>query len=73
MAEKLRLLGADVLEVPAIDTIPVKKNRRLKESFEKIEAYDWIVFTSQIGVRIFFEEMEKAKVMSAACMRQDLP
>ena len=62
MAEKLRLLGADVLEVPAIDTIPVKKNRRLKESFEKIEAYDWIVFTSQIGVRIFFEEMEKAKV-----------
>jgi len=62
MAEKLRLLGADVLEVPAIDTIPVKENHRLRQSFEKIEEYDWIVFTSQIGVRIFFEEMEKAKV-----------
>lgn len=61
MAGKLRGLGAEVLEVPAIDTVPVEENIRLKESFKKIEEYDWIVFTSQIGVRVFFEEMEEAK------------
>lgn len=62
MAEKLREKGAEVLELPVIDTVPIEENRLLEESFEKIGLYDWIVFTSQAGVRIFFEKMRKKGV-----------
>lgn len=57
LAEKLRKKGAEVLEVPAIDTVPIDNNKKLSGCFEQIENYDWIVFTSQVGVRIFFERM----------------
>ncbi|MGN1266431.1 MAG: uroporphyrinogen-III C-methyltransferase [Dorea sp.] len=59
MAEKLRDLGAEVLEIPTIDTIPIEENQLLKSCIDNIEIYEWIVFTSQIGVRIFFEKLEK--------------
>ncbi len=60
-AEKLRRLGAQVLETPVIDTVPLKNQSRLKKSLMKIQDYHWIVFTSQAGVRIFFEEMAERK------------
>lgn len=60
-AEKLRKLGAQVLEIPAIDTVPLKKQNRLEKCLMKIQDYHWIVFTSQAGVRIFFEEMSERK------------
>lgn len=60
MAEKLRRKGAEVLELPAIRTEAVADNRALTECFLRIGSYDWIVFTSPTGVRIFFEEMDKA-------------
>lgn len=60
MAEKLRQKGAEVLELPAIRTEAIPDNRLLKECFSRMESYDWVVFTSPTGVRIFFEEMEKA-------------
>lgn len=55
-AEKLRKKGAEVLEVPTIETIPI--NGALKR-LKNIEAFDWIVFTSQTGVRIFFEGLRE--------------
>lgn len=60
MAEKLRVLGAEVLELPAIRTAPLKNQNRLYEAFERINTYQWIAFTSPTGVRIFFEEMKKS-------------
>ncbi len=62
MAEKLRNKGAEVLEIPTIDTIPIKENRLLEDVLKKIKQYDWIVFTSQVGVRIFFEKMREYKI-----------
>ena len=59
LAEKLRMKGAEVLELPAIDTAAVMENRRLSQCFVHIDRYDWIVFTSQIGVQIFFEQTER--------------
>lgn len=57
MAEKLRKLGAEVLELPAIRTETVKENEKLQESLKKLDSYDWIGFTSRIGVQVFFQEM----------------
>jgi len=61
MAKKLREQGAEVLELPAIRTVPIRPNEILSECFDRISEYDWIVFTSPTGVRIFFDEMKDRK------------
>ena len=62
MADRLRPLGAEVLEMPAIATVPIQDNEELREAFDDIALYDWLVFTSPSGVRIFFDEMMRAGV-----------
>lgn len=61
-AARLRELGAEVLELPAIRTERIRDNLRLYQALERLESYDWIVFTSPAGVRIFFEEMKDKKL-----------
>ncbi len=61
-AKRLRALGADVLEVPAISTVKIENNSELKEAVNKIKDFDWVVFTSPTGVRIFFEELSDWKI-----------
>lgn len=60
MAEMLRVLGAEVLELPAIRTEALEDQTCLYEAFKKLHTYQWIAFTSPTGVRIFFEEMKKS-------------
>ena len=62
MSRKLREAGAEVLELPAIKTVPCEDQSGLYRAFEQITSYQWIVFTSPTGVRIFFEEMEKKEL-----------
>ncbi len=62
MAQKLRSLGAEVLEVPTIDIVSIERNILLLNCLSEIEGYDWIVFTSQIGVRIFFEKLAQKEI-----------
>lgn len=49
LSGRLRQLGAEVLELPAIATVP----RRVE--LPKIEKYNKLVFTSPAGVRIFLD------------------
>lgn len=71
LADRLRKEGAEVLEFPAIHTEMPKVNQKLSHCFEHIEEYDWIVFTSQIGVQVFFERAKQEQVdirrLSRAC------
>lgn len=62
MAQKLREKGAQVLELPAIRTEAVKDRSPLLHCFSHIQDYQWIVFTSPTGVRIFFEEMQREEL-----------
>lgn len=59
MSQKLREMGAEVVELPAIRTVPLEDMTELGNAFKKLETYDWVVFTSPIGVRVFFDEMKK--------------
>lgn len=61
-ADRLRRKGAEVLEVPAIATVPYMQQPGIRKALEQLEDYSWIVFTSQVGVRIFFEEMAENDV-----------
>ncbi len=52
---QLRLLGADVIELPTIRIEPPTDLRGFAELVQDAHAYDWIVFTSPNGVNAFFE------------------
>ncbi|MBR0405124.1 MAG: uroporphyrinogen-III C-methyltransferase [Eggerthellaceae bacterium] len=84
MSERLRKLGAEVLDLPAIATVPYPVDASIEEAvadeatrddaigtargektplataLDKLSSYDWIVFTSPSGVRIFFDQLLEA-------------
>ncbi|MFP4352665.1 MAG: uroporphyrinogen-III synthase [Puniceicoccaceae bacterium] len=57
LAELLRARGAEILELPLIEVAPASDREVLDEVLEQPGVYDWIVFTSANGVRIFFDEL----------------
>ena len=60
-AAALRAKGAEVLEVPLIETRVIPENRRLDTALDALEQYQWLVFTSPTGVRLFFEALKDRK------------
>ena len=61
MTKKLREKGAEVLELPAIRTVPLSDQSRLLEKLKELDTYQWIVFTSPTGVKVFFDVLKKEK------------
>ena len=59
MSQKLRRLGAEVLELPAICTQAIPDNTKLKEALDNLDSYQWLAFTSPTGVKVFFGELRK--------------
>lgn len=59
-AAKLREKGAEVLELPAIRTEAIGDSRELMEAIQQLEDYQWVVFTSPTGVKVFFEKLMEA-------------
>ena len=49
MSAKLRTLGAEVLELPAIRTEPLEDQTDLYQAFKELDTYDWAAFTSPTG------------------------
>ena len=65
LSDKLRSLGAQVIELPAIDTKTISPNpvlEREMKAFGHLAEEEWLVFTSPIGVRVFFEQMAELKI-----------
>lgn len=60
MSRILRKRGAEVLELPSIETLPLKDLSVLSAAFDHIDEYQWAAFTSPYGVRVFFEELFKS-------------
>lgn len=52
--------GAEVLGLPLIEVTPAADRSVLEEVLEQPGVYDWIVFTSANGVRLFFDELVAA-------------
>jgi uroporphyrinogen III methyltransferase / synthase len=55
LSNKLRSLGAQVIELPTIRIEPPSDLRAFAELVQDAHVYDWIVFTSANGVDAFFE------------------
>jgi len=53
--ERLEELGAEVFQFPTIEIVPPLNWTELDDCIEKIKDYHWLVFTSQNGVKFFFQ------------------
>ncbi len=59
LSNRLRDLGAEVIELPTIRIEPPSDLRAFAELVQDSHGYDWIVFTSPNGVTAFFEMFYK--------------
>lgn len=71
LAKKLRKLGAQVIEMPSIDTVPVfaMEDQKMKENFSQAvkelkgeKGKTCVVFTSPQGVKHFFCQIKQEKI-----------
>ena len=62
LSAKLRALGAEVLELPAIEIRPALDYAPLDRAVAKLASYDWLIFTSVNGVRFFLERLDRSAV-----------
>jgi len=54
-AEKLRTAGFEPIFFPVIEIQPIEDNAALEKTFEKLDCYQWIVFTSVNAVSVVFD------------------
>jgi uroporphyrinogen III methyltransferase/synthase len=56
-AEALEAMGAEVLIAPTVDVLPVEDFAPLDVAIDRLDGYDWVVFTSTNGVRMFLDRL----------------
>ncbi len=60
LAAKLRELGADVIDLPAIEILPALDYAPLDSAIANLSSYDWLIFTSVNGVKFFLERLDQS-------------
>jgi len=60
LSDTLRELGCDVIEITCLKIAPlIGPVNMLTERLESINDYSWIIFTSRVGVNIFFDYLKE--------------
>ncbi|MFA0814175.1 MAG: uroporphyrinogen-III C-methyltransferase [Anaerofustis sp.] len=62
LSKRLRENGAEVIELPSIETIEIEDNAEIISMINNLNQYHWIVFTSPTGVNIFFRKLVYHKI-----------
>ena len=57
-AAALEAMGAEVILAPTVEVRPITDPGPLDAAIRGLDAFDWLVFTSTNGVRIFIERLE---------------
>ena len=60
LTQRLRELGAEVVDYPCIRTVAREENPELEEAMENLSRYRCLVFTSPAGPEIFFRRLRAA-------------
>ncbi len=58
-ARALRRLGAEAIELPTIETAPPASFAALDAALERLDSFDWMIFTSATGVERFVARMRE--------------
>jgi uroporphyrinogen III methyltransferase/synthase len=56
---RLRDLGAEVIEFPTIEIVPPVSWNELDGAIDRLNAYDWIIFTSVNGANFFWQRLKE--------------
>jgi len=62
LAEPLEALGAETLFAPVIEIAEAAEKSSLDQAVARLNAYDWLIFTSVNGVRHFIEALDRSPV-----------
>jgi len=65
LAEPLREMGAEVIEIPTIEIKPPGSYKALDAALKNITRYDWLVLTSVNGVEALFARLKKLRIAPA--------
>lgn len=59
LSDMLRGRGAEVIELPTISIEPIEDNMEVSAALKKVRGngYEWIIFTSPSGVRVFMDAL----------------
>lgn len=57
LSGKLAELGAEVVEIPGIETVSLEDSEPLRKVLRRLGEFGWLAFSSPSGVRFFFEEL----------------
>ena len=60
-------LGAEVTVFPVISIVPVADKALLDKALERLESYDWMIFTSAYGVHFLLSRMEERGIPAERC------
>jgi uroporphyrinogen-III synthase len=66
LSEELRALGADVVEIPAIEIVPPESYAALDAALGNLSQYQWLIVTSANGARVVQERMAALGVNAEA-------
>ncbi|MGV3487946.1 MAG: uroporphyrinogen-III synthase [Tuberibacillus sp.] len=58
MAEEIRALGGEAVIAPVMKMVPNPLSPSEREAVKRINAFDWIIFTSSNGVKYFIKHAE---------------
>ena len=58
LSDLLAQEGADPIEVPCIEVVPLEEDRPLREAAKRLSEYRWVVFISVNGVEAFWKALE---------------
>ncbi len=53
--EPLEELGAEIIEFPTIEIAPPENYKELDAAIDKVETYNWLIFTSANGIKYFMK------------------
>lgn len=65
LAEKLRVMGAEAMELPAVKIQAAAEDGRLNQAIERLKtagSYQWLAFTSPAGAELFLEKLKKERM-----------
>jgi len=65
LADPLREMGAEVIEIPTIEIKPPSSYKALDAALKNIAKYDWLILTSVNGVEALFARLKKLRIAPA--------
>lgn len=57
LSEKIRSFGGEAIELPCISVSSIEPNPALETALSQIDQFHWLVFTSPMGVKLFFTKL----------------